>query len=311
MGLSVLWGGSGAGAGEPVVAADEVVGAAVGSGGADVDRCGGRGVAASRIRARGCGGTRRAGSGWPGRWGRRGPNGVRWWQSHQLGGRSQPGNRHVLSRSSTARRSAVGTTRVSRPMSRGWLREPSRTGMMPASQASRRAVSAQIGSPGWPSSAGPPGRSGSPRPASTSLMRSVSLSPEPRRRWRSEPPRPRLCAGRAAPDPVCVGPCGIRVLAVRDRRVSAVAGRLASGCPRSLRARPRPVGRVGGVSAGVLLGEGGGEGFPGDGQGDVGGVGAVAAAGFAGQGGGADVGERVGAALPGGAAPARRGRGRG
>ena len=146
-----------------------------------------------------------------------------------------PGESAVLSRSSTARRSAVGTTRLSRPMSRGWLREPSTTGMMPASQASRRAVSAQIGSPGWRSRAGPPGRSGSPRPASTSLMRSACHRRRRRRCWRSEPPRPRHPPPVAPPPGVLprrgvVAVCAGRPRPRRRCRRRCLVGSPASAC---------------------------------------------------------------------------------
>ena len=68
-----------------------------------------------------------------------------WWPSHQPGGRSQPGNTQPRSRRVSARRWAGVTARAARPTSMGSLRPPSTTGMMRASQASRRTVSAGDG----------------------------------------------------------------------------------------------------------------------------------------------------------------------
>jgi hypothetical protein len=67
--------------------------------------------------------------------------------SHQRAGSEHPGNAHPPSRRITARRIAVGTVRLVRPTSSDSLREPSTTGMIPASRAIRRAISALIGPP--------------------------------------------------------------------------------------------------------------------------------------------------------------------
>jgi hypothetical protein len=72
--------------------------------------------------------------------------------SHPIGnqmeaGTEHPGYVHPASRRMTARRIAVGRVRVVRATSSGSPREPSTIGIIPASRASRRVVSALIGPP--------------------------------------------------------------------------------------------------------------------------------------------------------------------
>src|SRR6266851_3407811 len=62
-----------------------------------------------------------------------------WCESVHAGGQSQPGNLQLLSRATSARRVGPGTTRLV------WSASPSMMGVIAASQAKRRAVSAGMG----------------------------------------------------------------------------------------------------------------------------------------------------------------------
>src|SRR3954451_23930789 len=74
-------------------------------------------------------------------------HGWRWWAWHTPGGQAQSFAAQPRCLSIRAMRWGSVCKRVLRPRSRTWVRPPRTAGMIPASQASRRASPAEMGSP--------------------------------------------------------------------------------------------------------------------------------------------------------------------
>src|SRR5205085_10089042 len=71
--------------------------------------------------------------------------GITWWASHQVADRVQPGQRHCLSRASSALRSGLEMTRFSRPRSTSTEPDSKMWRVIEQSQAVRFALFCDIG----------------------------------------------------------------------------------------------------------------------------------------------------------------------